>query len=141
MYSSQLFPPCHLRLASDTKTSAFTEKFSAARGKKVSSRLFRTRPAAVSAIHPRSPDRPSCRRYRGVCGAPPPEAGRALKTALDFARLGADTLGARSIPGHVERAFTALGKAPWSPEVELLIRIARARCQRQATTSRAAQPA
>jgi hypothetical protein len=69
------------------------------------------------------------------------EAGRALKTALGFAHLDADTLGARSIPGHIERAFTALGKAPWPPEVELLIRIARARCQRQAMPSRAPQPA
>jgi hypothetical protein len=69
------------------------------------------------------------------------EAGRALKTALGFAHLDADTLGARSIPGHVERAFTALGKVPWPPEVELLIRIARARCLRQATPSVSRRPA
>jgi hypothetical protein len=68
------------------------------------------------------------------------EAGRALKAALGFAHLDADTLGARSISGHLERAFTALGKAPWPPEVELLIRIARTRSQRQAPLSLAPRP-
>lgn len=63
------------------------------------------------------------------------EAGRALRTALGFTRLAPDTLGARSIPGHVERAFTTLEKAPWPPDVELLIRIARARCQRPAAST------
>jgi hypothetical protein len=63
------------------------------------------------------------------------EAGRVLRTALGFAHRAPDTLGARSIPGHVERGFAMLEKAPWPPDVELLIRIARARCQRQATST------
>lgn len=69
------------------------------------------------------------------------EAGRSLRTALGFAHLDADTLGARPIPGYAERALTALGKAPWPPEIEFLIRITRARCQRQATPSLAPLPA
>jgi hypothetical protein len=69
------------------------------------------------------------------------EAGKALRQALAFSRLEPSTLGARSIPSHVARAFAALERAPWPPEVLLLVRIAKARAGSRDAPTLAPSPA